>query len=423
MVLSASIHWLVVWLFLASLRGILLKPLPQGTVTQSGEPSHFQVDDKAAEIEVNANPAGVKVNAKPASLQVVAKPGTPAIPVYHPAIHVAPHYLPPPIVHREPAMFYNYHHHHHCHPCCPPMCFGRSRGWFYAGLRRNSLPKPSKTMRKQDYAGVKRSWIPTPSDRDSLGRELDENGNVVSRSHKSSIPRPGHKHRKSNKRQYISGIPQSYQTQEISSAGSSGYAMQPQSSMLSTRAPLARNILPYGQNAITSYNALSNIGLGTLNHLGQSSSSNLGMYGGYGPVQSPYKSLSSDPSDYVLGTPSKSSFLNNFLQSEFSHELYGSSPPPSPVREEQGYSRSMLSGPLVQQPSGYGAMLSGNLYGGPYQPSVLGAYGNSAQGGLVSGYRSSPIMQLARAYTSQPLPSMIPGNQLKYNHKIQSFGA
>ncbi|KAK3703953.1 hypothetical protein QZH41_003850 [Actinostola sp. cb2023] len=46
-----------------------------GTVITSGEPSHFQVDDKAAEIEVNANPAGVKVIAKPASLQVVAKPG------------------------------------------------------------------------------------------------------------------------------------------------------------------------------------------------------------------------------------------------------------------------------------------------------------------------------------------------------------
>jgi hypothetical protein len=130
------------FVLLVVFHGVNSRALPQGTVTQSGEPSHFQVDDRAAEIEVNANPAGVKVNAKPASLQVVAKPGAPAIPVYHPAIHIAPHYLSPPMIHREPAMFYHGHHHHHHH--CFPYCNGMSRGWFYSGLRRNRLPKPDQ---------------------------------------------------------------------------------------------------------------------------------------------------------------------------------------------------------------------------------------------------------------------------------------
>ena len=82
------------------------KSRPKGNdkVTMSGEPTHFQVDDKAAELEINANAMGVKVNAKPASLQVVSKPGVPAMAVPHPAVyvppepyHVAPAYYPGPI--------------------------------------------------------------------------------------------------------------------------------------------------------------------------------------------------------------------------------------------------------------------------------------------------------------------------------------
>lgn len=72
-------------------------------VTMSGEPTHFQVDDKAAELEINANAMGVKVNAKPASLQVVSKPGAPAMAIPHPAVyappdqgyHMAPYYPAP----------------------------------------------------------------------------------------------------------------------------------------------------------------------------------------------------------------------------------------------------------------------------------------------------------------------------------------
>ena len=112
------------------------KPVPGESVTQTGEPSHFQVDDRAAEIEVNANPAGVKVNAKPASLQVVAKPGTPAVPIFHPSIHMAPHFEAPPMIYHQPAMFY----HHGDHFPYSQFHHGHSLGWSYLGLKRNQLP-------------------------------------------------------------------------------------------------------------------------------------------------------------------------------------------------------------------------------------------------------------------------------------------
>jgi hypothetical protein len=67
---------------------------------ESSEPEvgHFQVDDKSADLEINANSAGVKVKAKPASLQVVSRPGahpsTPIVPIapIHPYYHHYPHY-------------------------------------------------------------------------------------------------------------------------------------------------------------------------------------------------------------------------------------------------------------------------------------------------------------------------------------------
>lgn len=180
------------------------RPVPEdgGTVTQTGEPSHFQVDDKAAEIEVNANPAGVKVNAKPASLQVVAKPGTPAVPIFHPSIHLAQHYAPPPVVHHHPAMFY--------HGCFNFPC----NNWFYNGIKREKFPRPRK-------AGV----------------------NV--RTHKSDIPR-AHKRRngiKSRKRQFISAVPRLVQPSSLgamgglSAYGAYGYGALPQ------YAPLGSSLL------------------------------------------------------------------------------------------------------------------------------------------------------------------------------------
>lgn len=332
MVTLRRIHCFGLFGFLMFFCNVLSKPLPQSTVTQSGEPSHFQVDDKAAEIEVNANPAGVKVNAKPASLQVVAKPGTPAIPVYHPAIHIAPHYLPPPIIHREPSMFYHHYRHHRHHPCLPPLCFGRSQGWFYAGLRRDDLPKPSKVLHRsfnEDTQGDKFSVIPRPSDRDSInrdlddrdtiGEDLDDDGHVITRNHKSSIPRPEkeHKHKGSHKRQFIAGAPQLYQPQAIGAIGMSPYAIQPYSALLASRAPIARNIIAnYGglQTGLGSFapiamnspyrQLLSNIPLGVLG-LSQLDPRALGMYGRYQDNSQsqllPSPALSSGPAAYNFG--------------------------------------------------------------------------------------------------------------------------
>ena len=140
------------------------KPVPGESVTQTGEPSHFQVDDRAAEIEVNANPAGVKVNAKPASLQVVAKPGTPAVPIFHPSIHMAPHFEAPPMIYHQPAMFY----HHGDHFPYSQFHHGHSLGWSYLGLKRNQLPS-----------------VHVKSD--------DTNERKKERSHKSDIPHIGNK--------------------------------------------------------------------------------------------------------------------------------------------------------------------------------------------------------------------------------------
>ena len=78
----------------------------------SSEPEvgHFQVDDKSADLEINANSAGVKVKAKPASLQVVSRPGA------HP---------PTPVVPIVPV--HSYYHHHHYYP-------------FLGGFRRSRRP-------------------------------------------------------------------------------------------------------------------------------------------------------------------------------------------------------------------------------------------------------------------------------------------
>lgn len=170
------------------------KPLPEDTVTQTGEPSHFQVDDKAAEIEVNANPAGVKVNAKPASLQVVAKPGAPAVPIFHPAVHLAQHYAPPPVIHHDPALFYH-----------GGYQFPFGHDWFYNGIKRQKFPKPRK----------------------------DE---VEVRTHKSDIPRSKHRKKvsKSHKRQFISAVPQFAlpsplaSLRGLSAYGAYGYGALPQ---------------------------------------------------------------------------------------------------------------------------------------------------------------------------------------------------
>ena len=79
-------------------------------IQEAGAPSHFQVDDKSADLEINANSAGVKVKAKPASLQVVSRPGQhggiapPMMPFMPP---------PVPVMHHLPHHHRHHHHHHH----------------------------------------------------------------------------------------------------------------------------------------------------------------------------------------------------------------------------------------------------------------------------------------------------------------------
>ena len=68
------------------------------------EVGHFQVDDKSADLEINANSAGVKVKAKPASLQVVSRPGSHAASGAQERSLFGHYHYPP------------YHVHHHWYP-------------------------------------------------------------------------------------------------------------------------------------------------------------------------------------------------------------------------------------------------------------------------------------------------------------------
>ena len=88
---------------------------------QDSAPSHFQVDDKSADLEINANSAGVKVKAKPASLQVVSRPGAHGQPPLPFAAAQPVQSVPVPLYHdvyHEPIEYhhhYPYHHHHRHH--------------------------------------------------------------------------------------------------------------------------------------------------------------------------------------------------------------------------------------------------------------------------------------------------------------------
>lgn len=84
----------------------------EGSKGSEPEVGHFQVDDKSADLEINANSAGVKVKAKPASLQVVSRPGA------HP---------PTPIVPIAPLHPFYHHPHHHYYP-------------YLGGFRRSRRP-------------------------------------------------------------------------------------------------------------------------------------------------------------------------------------------------------------------------------------------------------------------------------------------
>ena len=88
-------------------------------IQEAGAPSHFQVDDKSADLEINANSAGVKVKAKPASLQVVSRPGQHGI-----APPMMPFMPPPvPVMHHLPHHHRHHHHHHRRHHYEEPIYF------------------------------------------------------------------------------------------------------------------------------------------------------------------------------------------------------------------------------------------------------------------------------------------------------------
>ena len=110
------------------------------------EVGHFQVDDKSADLEINANSAGVKVKAKPASLQVVSRPGSHSGSgsqerSYFPHYHYPPYH---PHHHWFPGMRRSLRHFHRRHFFNPYSPFLERRGYenFYdeAPFYRRRLP-------------------------------------------------------------------------------------------------------------------------------------------------------------------------------------------------------------------------------------------------------------------------------------------
>lgn len=68
---------------------MLLFPLihcEEKSVVQTGQPTHFHMENRGPEIQVTADSEGVKINAKPAGLNVVAKPGVVPSTLPHSAI-------------------------------------------------------------------------------------------------------------------------------------------------------------------------------------------------------------------------------------------------------------------------------------------------------------------------------------------------
>ena len=161
----------------------------------SGEPTHFQVDDKAAELEINANAMGVKVNAKPASLQVVSKPGAPVVPVPHPAVFVPPvtapvvtspyypaPYYPSPLVVGHRRTVRRRHHFFDAHP---------SMGNSY--FKKEDIPRkvPSKTSTKVEHE-----------------KQISKKSEISKQSGISKNPKSSKKAgNKAHKRQWIQRIP------------------------------------------------------------------------------------------------------------------------------------------------------------------------------------------------------------------------
>ena len=100
--------------------------------TNGPEVGHFQVDDKSADLEINANSAGVKVKAKPASLQVVSRPGSHSSSAAAQERSFYHHYHYPPYHphhHWYPGMRRSYGHFHRSHFYNPYHSFPERRGF------------------------------------------------------------------------------------------------------------------------------------------------------------------------------------------------------------------------------------------------------------------------------------------------------
>lgn len=175
-------------------------------VTMSGEPTHFQVDDKAAELEINANAMGVKVNAKPASLQVISKPGAPAMAVPHPAVyappdpyHIAPYYpapyYPGPVLSTPPMVIGHrrtVRRRHHFFDMDPSM-----GNWNYKKEKIPGKGTSSKISKKDEHIKQisKKSEINRKSE-DSKNSKISKNSKDSQKTEKNS-----------RKRQWIQQVP------------------------------------------------------------------------------------------------------------------------------------------------------------------------------------------------------------------------
>ena len=110
------------------------------------EVGHFQVDDKSADLEINANSAGVKVKAKPASLQVVSRPGSHSSSGAQERSFFSHYHYPPYHLHHHwyPGMRRSYGHLHRHHFFRPYRPFPERRSFesFYdeAPFYRRRLP-------------------------------------------------------------------------------------------------------------------------------------------------------------------------------------------------------------------------------------------------------------------------------------------
>ena len=95
------------------------------------EVGHFQVDDKSADLEINANSAGVKVKAKPASLQVVSRPGSHAASGAQDRSFFSHYHYPPYLPHHHwyPGFRRSYGHIHRRHSFNPYAPFPERRSF------------------------------------------------------------------------------------------------------------------------------------------------------------------------------------------------------------------------------------------------------------------------------------------------------